>query len=110
MARRFAPLERDEVERAELTSLGLTPKRSARLGAAIENAAHDRGCPDRSFIPFETKPPDATHWSSHGMARASGPSVSTVRRIWRAFGLQPHRLETSKLSTDPDVCRRAVRR
>lgn len=36
------------------------------------------------------------------MARSSGLSVSTVQRIWRAFGLQPHRLETFKLSTDPD--------
>jgi hypothetical protein len=50
---------------------------------------------------LETKPPDATHWSSRGMARACGLSVSTVQRIWRAFGLQPHRLETFKLSTDP---------
>src|ERR1700710_977358 len=47
-------------------------------------------------------PPDATHWSSRGMSRACGLSVSTVQRIWRAFGLQPHRLETFKLSTDPD--------
>src|SRR3954468_171319 len=51
---------------------------------------------------LETLPPDATHWSSRGMARASGLSVSTVQRIWRAFGLQPHRLETFKLSTDRD--------
>lgn len=36
------------------------------------------------------------------MAKASGLSTSTVQRIWRAFGLQPHRLETFKLSTDPD--------
>ena len=36
------------------------------------------------------------------MSRACGLSVSTVQRIWRAFGLQPHRLETFKLSTDPD--------
>src|SRR5260370_19183301 len=36
------------------------------------------------------------------MARACGVSVSTVQRIWRPFGLQPHRLETFKLSTDPD--------
>lgn len=35
------------------------------------------------------------------MARASGLSVSTVQRVWRAFGLQPHRMETFKLSTDP---------
>src|ERR1700758_831792 len=51
---------------------------------------------------LETNPPNATHWSSRSMARASGLSVSTVQRIWRAFGLQPHRLETFKLSTDPD--------
>lgn len=51
---------------------------------------------------LESLPPDATHWSSRGMAEASGLSVSTVQRIWRAFGLQPHRLETFKLSTDPN--------
>jgi transposase len=51
---------------------------------------------------LESVPPDATHWSSRGMAAASGLSVSTVQRIWRAFGLQPHRLESFKLSTDPD--------
>lgn len=50
---------------------------------------------------LESTPPDATHWSSRSMARASGLSVSTVQRIWRAFGLQPHRVETFKLSTDP---------
>jgi len=51
---------------------------------------------------LESLPPDATHWSSRGMARASGLSTSTVQRIWRAFGLQPHRESTFKLSTDPD--------
>jgi transposase len=50
---------------------------------------------------LETKPEDATHWSTRGMARASGVSVSTVHRIWRAFSLQPHRTEAFKLSTDP---------
>jgi len=51
---------------------------------------------------LESLPPNATHWSSRGMAKASGVSISSVQRIWRAFGLQPHRLETFKLSTDPD--------
>ena len=51
---------------------------------------------------LETTPSNATHWSSREMAKASGLSISTVQRIWRAFGLQPHRLETFKLSTDPD--------
>jgi transposase len=50
---------------------------------------------------LEAKPADATHWSTRGMARASGVSASTVHRIWRAFSLQPHRAETFKLSTDP---------
>jgi len=51
---------------------------------------------------LESVPEKATHWSSRGMAKASGLSTSSVQRIWRAFGLQPHRLETFKLSTDPD--------
>ena len=50
---------------------------------------------------LESLPRDGTHWSSRGMARASGLSISTVQRVWRAFGLQPHRSETFKLSTDP---------
>src|SRR5215467_8391166 len=50
---------------------------------------------------LETKPEDARHWSTRGLARASGVSASTVHRIWRAFSLQPHRTETIKLSTDP---------
>jgi transposase len=50
---------------------------------------------------LETKPTNATHWSTRGMARASGMSQSTVGRIWRAFGLKPHRADTFKLSTDP---------
>jgi transposase len=51
---------------------------------------------------LESVPRNATHWSSRGMAKDSGLSVSSVQRIWRAFGLQPHRMETFKLSTDPD--------
>lgn len=50
---------------------------------------------------LEEKPKDATHWSTRGMAKASGISPSSVHRIWRAFSLQPHRSETFKLSTDP---------
>ena len=51
---------------------------------------------------LESAPKNATHWSSRGMAREIKLSTSTVQRIWRAFGLQPHRLETFKLSTDPE--------
>ncbi len=151
MGRRFAPMELDKVERAELTSLASRRSTAqalalrarivlacaegeqskvvaSRLGVDPDTVGKWRrrfverrleGLLDepRSGTPrtiedtqiqamivrtLETKPADATHWSSRGMARASGLSVSTVQRIWRAFGLQPHRLETFKLSTDPD--------
>jgi transposase len=46
-------------------------------------------------------PVDATHWSIRSMAAATGFSHTTIRRIWTAFGLQPHRSETFKLSSDP---------
>jgi transposase len=50
---------------------------------------------------LETTPRDATHWSNRALAKQLALSHSTVGRIWRAFGLQPHRSETFKLSTDP---------
>lgn len=52
-------------------------------------------------LTLEETPPDATHWSLRSMARATGYAPSTVHRIWQAFGLQPHRSETFKLSSDP---------
>jgi transposase len=50
---------------------------------------------------LESVPTGATHWSTRTMAREMGMSQTAVTRIWRAFGLQPHRQETFKLSTDP---------
>lgn len=50
---------------------------------------------------LESVPRDATHWSTRAMAQASGLSHMTIQRIWKAFGLKPHRSETFKLSTDP---------
>jgi transposase len=50
---------------------------------------------------LETTPMDATHWSTRSMAAQVGLSQSAVSRIWRAFGLQPHRTESWKLSRDP---------
>ena len=50
---------------------------------------------------LESKPRGATHWSVRSMAKASGLSRMTVSRVWRAFGLQPHRMESFKLSPDP---------
>jgi transposase len=51
---------------------------------------------------LETVPPDGgTHWSTRQMAAATGLNQTAVSRIWRAFGLQPHRVEHWKLSKDP---------
>ena len=46
-------------------------------------------------------PGETTHWTADAMAEASGISASSVRRIWRSHGLQPHRSRRFKLSNDP---------
>ncbi len=60
---------------------------------------------------LESAPKDATHWSTRSMAAATGLNQTAVHRISKAFGLQPHRAETFKLSRDPqfvakvrDIC------
>jgi transposase len=50
---------------------------------------------------LRTTPVDATHWSIRSMAAETGFSHTTIRRMWAAFGLQPHRSQTFKLSSDP---------
>ena len=50
---------------------------------------------------LESTPAAQTHWSTRGLAQATGLSRMTIGRIWRAFGLQPRRTETFKLSPDP---------
>lgn len=51
---------------------------------------------------LESTPRGQTHWSTRGLAQATGLSRMTISRIWHAFGLRPHRTETFKLS--PDLC------
>src|SRR5215212_2508476 len=51
---------------------------------------------------LEAAPEDATHWSTRAMAAACGLSPATVHRVWRAFGLKPHRVEGFQLSSDPE--------
>ncbi len=51
---------------------------------------------------LERAPRDATHWSRTSMAKESGLSKSTVGRIWKAFGLKPHLVDTFKISNDPN--------
>jgi transposase len=48
----------------------------------------------------QTTPPNATHWSTRTMARAEGVSEATVRRVWKAHGLKPHRVKSFKVSND----------
>ena len=52
---------------------------------------------------LESTPRGQTHWSTRGLAKASGLSRMTISRIWHAFGLQPHRADTFKLSPDPQL-------
>jgi transposase len=60
--------------------------------AAVEKAV---------VLTLESKPQDATHWSTRSLAKRTGLSRSSIARIWRAFGLRPHRSESFKISTDP---------
>jgi transposase len=50
---------------------------------------------------LETAPPDATHWSTRGLAAKHGISHQTVAEVWRAFGLKPWRQDSFKVSPDP---------
>jgi transposase len=74
----------------DATRPGRRKKLSAEKIAAIVEAT------------LQTKPHNATHWSVRTMARTQAVSRDMVHRIWRAHGLKPHRVESFKLSTDPD--------
>jgi len=52
-------------------------------------------------LTLESTPKAANHWSTRGLAKKTGLSHSAISRIWRAFGLQPHRSQTFQLSSDP---------
>jgi transposase len=52
-------------------------------------------------LTLEDPPGETTHWTAEAMATLAGISVSSVQRIWRAHGLQPHRMRQFKLSNDP---------
>jgi DDE superfamily endonuclease len=53
-------------------------------------------------LTMEAPAGEATHWTGAAMAEAAGVSISSVQRIWRAHGLQPHRVRQFKLSKDPE--------
>ena len=69
------------------------PSRIAPLGPEIA---------DRVVVLTLGDPPgETTHWTAEAMAKLAGVSVSSVQRIWRSHGLQPHRMRQFKLSNDP---------
>jgi transposase len=71
------------------------PARIPPLGQAVEDSVV-------SATLFDPPPGETTHWTAPAMAQARGISVSSVQRIWRKHGLQPHRVRYLKLSTDPE--------
>jgi transposase len=86
---------------------GLVDRRRSGAPRRISDEAVDRAI----TVTLEKTPRNATHWSTRSLARETGLSQTSVRRIWGAFGLQPHRSETFKLSRDPkfvekvrDIC------
>ena len=106
-------LDNKAVARKLRTSLGMVGKwRSRFLKARLEGLYDEPrpGAPrkvsdaevERIVIQtLESTPRGETHWSTRGMAKATGLSRMTISRIWRAFGLQPHRTDSFKLSPDP---------
>jgi transposase len=83
------------------------------MRAGVDGLLHDKTRPSRIpplarkiaervvALTLDPPPGEATHWTAPAMAEQVGISVSSVQRIWRAHGLQPHRLRQFKLSNDP---------
>ena len=69
------------------------PSRIAPLGLEVADRV--------VAMTLDDPPGETTHWTAGAMAKLIGISVSSVQRIWRSHGLQPHRLRQFKLSTDP---------
>jgi transposase len=74
------------------------PGRKKRIGPAKVEAIVN--------ATLQTTPADATHWSVRTVAKRQRVSPATVHRIWQAHSLQPHRVETFKLSRDPAFVRK----
>ena len=84
------------------------------MQTGVEGLLHDKTRPSRIpplpasvhersvALTLGDPPGETTHWTAAAMAQAAGISVSSVQRIWRAHGLQPHRVRQFKLSRDPE--------
>src|SRR6266446_1673864 len=106
-------LDNKTVARKVRASLGMVGKWRARFLQARLEGLYDEprpGAPRKVtdaqveqvvVQTLESTPRGETHWSTRGLAKASGLSRMTISRIWRAFGLQPHRTDIFELSPDP---------
>ena len=106
-------LDNNTVARKVRASLGMVGKWRARFLQAGLEGLYDEprpGAPRQVsdaqveqvvVQTLESTPRGETHWSTRGLAKATGLSRMTISRIWRAFGLQAHRTDTFKLSPDP---------
>ena len=106
-------LDHQSVARKVRVSVSMVGKWRARFLKARVEGLHDEprpGAPRKVsdaqvekvvIQTLESTPRGQTHWSTRGLAEATGLSRMTISRIWRAFGLQPHRADTFKLSPDP---------
>src|SRR6266702_4412755 len=108
-------LDNQSVARKLRVSLGMVGKWRARFLKARLEGLYDEPRPGAPrtvsdeqveqvvIQTLESTPRGETHWSTRGLAKATGLSRMTISRIWRAFGLQPHRTDTFKLSPDPQL-------
>lgn len=107
---------RELAERLDITqrTVGLWRRRYREAGLAGLRTLARSGRPRRISAAKEQavisatlrKPKAATHWSARRLAREVGLSPASVHRIWQKYGLQPHRVETFKFSTDPEFDRK----
>jgi len=106
-----------ELETTEAT-VGLWRRRFAKAGfKAIEKDATRPGRPrkdrrdiERSIIvkTTQSRPANATHWSTRTLAAELGVAPVMVQRVWKAHNLQPHRVRTFKVSTDPHFADKVI--
>src|SRR6266542_1834681 len=88
------------VRRADFAERGLVDFGEVRSGRGRKPSISAEKIAEVVDLTLHSKPAGHTHWSCRTMAAATGISSATVQRIWSARGLQPHRVDTFKLSND----------
>jgi transposase len=87
--------------RAAFETDGLSGWGTVAKGRGRKATLSDEKVAEIVELTTKTKPPGQTHWSTRTMAERAGVGKDTVRRIWNELGIQPHRVETFKVSNDP---------